>query len=143
MIYSAIDIWNSLYLEHHGVKGMKWGVRKVRTSVSRRTQAKKQARYNKSDYAKAKNMSDQELQRTINRINLEQNYINAVQRDRSAYRDATDSVLRKWGRRTINSLYNKFINSGSSTVDIGGQLTRNSIINTANKYAPVTRKPKK
>lgn len=28
MIYEAIDYWNSPYIEHHGVKGMKWGVRK-------------------------------------------------------------------------------------------------------------------
>lgn len=27
MIYEAIDTWNSPYIEHYGVKGMKWGVR--------------------------------------------------------------------------------------------------------------------
>lgn len=27
MHYEAIDRWNSIYLEHYGVKGMKWGVR--------------------------------------------------------------------------------------------------------------------
>lgn len=142
-MYIALDYWNSTYLDHHGVKGMKWGVRKVRTSISSRAKARKQARYRKSDYAKAKSMSDQELQRRINRINLEQNYINAVQRDRTAYRDATDGVLRKWGRRTVSGLYNNLINSGSTAVDIGGGLARNAIVNSANKVAPITRKPKK
>lgn len=27
MIYEGIDIWNFPYLEHHGVKGMRWGIR--------------------------------------------------------------------------------------------------------------------
>ena len=29
MYYKAVDIWNSPHLEHHGVKGMRWGVRKA------------------------------------------------------------------------------------------------------------------
>lgn len=38
MVYEAIDYWNSpdSYLEHHGVKGMKWGVRKQRESLGNR-----------------------------------------------------------------------------------------------------------
>ena len=146
MIYEAMDIWNSPSLQHHGVKGMKWGVRKVRKvrdSISSALAKPKQKRYARSDYRKAKSMSNQELQERINRINLEQNYINAIQRDRAAYKDATDGVLMKWGRRTTSGLYNKFINSGNAAVDIGGQLTRNAVINSANKIAPVTRKPKK
>lgn len=31
MVYEAIDRWNSpdTYLEHYGVKGMRWGIRHV------------------------------------------------------------------------------------------------------------------
>lgn len=44
------------YLIHYGVKGMKWGVRKKRNSIS--------------------GMSDAELQKKINRMNLENQYKN-------------------------------------------------------------------
>lgn len=114
-----------------------------RIALTKKSKTRFKQRYDNTDYAKAKSMSNQELQDYINRINLEQNYINAVQRDKSAYRDATDSVLRKWGRRTTKDLYNAFTKSGSSAVDIGGQLTRNAVINSINKTAPITRKPKK
>lgn len=60
-----------------------------------------QARYEKSDYAKAKKMSDSELRTRINRINLEQSYVQAMQRDREAYRDASQGVLRRHGRKSV------------------------------------------
>ena len=141
MIYEGIDRWNSTSLEHHGVKGMKWGVRKARSIGSRIQSAMakpKQRRYERSDYAKAKSMSNQELQQTINRINLEQNYINAVQRDRAAYKDATASVLSKWGKKTIGS-----IRRGTSTVyTTGEKVARNAAINTLLMEYPMFKKPK-
>lgn len=121
MIYEAIDYWNSppnSYLEHHGIKGMKWGVRHDKPRLSR-----KQKRLAKSDYGKAKSMSDQELQRTINRINLEQNYISAIKRDRAAYKDATSSVLSKWGRKTVNSIFSGWKSANKT----GEKMVKNTI----------------
>lgn len=144
MIYNAIDIWNSSsdsYLEHHGVKGMKWGVRKVHSAGSAIKQfvnRPKQRRYERSDYAKAKSMSNQELQQTINRINLEQNYINAVQRDREAYKDATRSVLSKWGHKTIKSIGSV---TGTAKSDIE-KMARNLAITELTMDSPGLRKIK-
>ena len=141
MIYEGIDEWNSPYIEHYGVKGMKWGVRKARSIGSRIRSAMakpKQRRYERSDYAKAKSMSNQELQQTINRINLEQNYINAIQRDRAAYKYATASVLSKWGKRTISSLTRDM----ATVYGIGEKMVRNAGVNYLISGVPEFKKPK-
>ena len=80
-LYSALD--ESDGLEHHGVKGMHWGVRKrVQTSRSSRKKAKqdkiddrneRRERVSRlSDMAKnSSKLSDQELTSTVNRLRLE------------------------------------------------------------------------
>lgn len=62
MIYEAIDKWNSppdSYLEHHGVKGMKWGVRHDFFGIQKRRHkklaqalevAKREKKYYSQDY---------------------------------------------------------------------------------------------
>ena len=53
------------FLEHHGVKGMKWGVRRSKRQLRRAAQARGKS---------VKDMSDDELREVVNRMNLEQQY---------------------------------------------------------------------
>ena len=73
-------------LEHHGIKGQKWGVRRYQNKDGTRTAAGKkreQSRSNESahdDYNKAhsgksvKDMSDAELRNHLNRLQMEKQY---------------------------------------------------------------------
>lgn len=74
------------YLAHHGIKGMKWGVRrsqKVLDQLAGRTSKKEDV----------KKMSDQELRQKINRIQMEQQYSKLTSRQMSAGEKAVRDVL--------------------------------------------------
>jgi hypothetical protein len=57
-------------LEHHGTKGMRWGVRKSRSSKTSSDYRKTQPHRGK----KPSQLSNKQLQEVNKRINLEQNY---------------------------------------------------------------------
>lgn len=82
-------------LEHHGIKGQKWGVRRYQNEDGTRTAAGKkreQSRSNESahdDYNKAhsgksvKDMSDAELRNHLNRLQMEKQYSQLTSSDTS------------------------------------------------------------
>lgn len=86
---------NEEMLEHHGIKGQKWGVRRFQNEDGTRTAAgKKRERSNSEDpahedYNKAhsgksvKDMSDAELRNRLNRLQMEKQYSQLTNSDTS------------------------------------------------------------
>lgn len=74
-------------IEHFGVKGMKWGFRRVRERLARRKQRKVDAKVSKArtsqwkhKYAQRANISDRDLKRAVERLRLENDLAEQVKR---------------------------------------------------------------
>lgn len=71
---------------HHGIKGQKWGIRRYQNEDGTLTSAGK-ARYNDDGTRKnPKDMSDEDLRKSSNRLSAEQNYKRLTDYDRPAKR---------------------------------------------------------
>lgn len=94
-------------LYHHGIKGMRWGVRRFQNKDGSLTNAGKKRRRVNYD-AEAKRMSDDELRSKVNRLNLEKRYMNL-----SSGRSRTSKIL-----DAINKSSSAGNNAGKITKDV-------------------------
>lgn len=106
-------------LYHHGVKGMKWGVRKSRKKSSKISRYFASANAKTTAFSnKVKNMSDDELTNKIRRLNLENQYIEQYNR-----RSNNDGVV--YVNMAINHLdkSNRVIGGVAKLITSGKQIT--------------------
>ncbi|NCB96459.1 MAG: hypothetical protein EOM35_08420 [Negativicutes bacterium] len=84
-------------LAHYGVKGMKWGVRKRRISPSKKFETKRTKRKRVNN--ELSKMSDEQLQRRLNRLNNENRY-----REFNGVRPKNRGIRKKVGEKARESV---------------------------------------
>jgi hypothetical protein len=80
-------------LAHHGILGMKWGIRRTESQLSRARGASKgssDARSNKN----VKDLSDDELRKAVNRLQLEKQYSQLSASDTSSGKQYVAKIIK-------------------------------------------------
>ena len=98
-------------LTHHGVKGMKWGVRRKRPRVDDDADAHEDSRRAR-DGKSAKSLSDAELRNRINRIQMEKQYAQLTASEKSAGRKFITDVLSQAAKETAKNYAAQYMKKG-------------------------------
>ena len=99
---------NEALLQHHGILGMKWGVRRTPEQLAR-------AKKTSSD-DEVKKMSDSELRSKINRLQMEKQYKQLTSSEISVGRKFVQDVLTNAAKQTATNYVSKYMTKGIDAV---------------------------
>ena len=110
-------------LQHHGIKGQKWGVRRFQNKDGSLTLAGKRRQkqddgpihedYSKShDTKSVKSMSDKELRDRINRLNMERQYAQLTATEKSMGKKIVSEVLLNVGKELAKEYLKNYAKKG-------------------------------
>lgn len=107
------------FIEHHGIKGMKWGVRRTPEQLGhKKTGSTRERKPNHSARAMRKNMremSDDDIRKLMNRIKLESDYNALV---RSSQTKAGSVYTKQWAKqfsqKTLEQIVGGLISGGAN-----------------------------
>ena len=91
-------LYNELELEHHGVKGMRWGHRKLDVKK------KKNGKTTKTTKTQIKRMSDSEVQSRIKRLESEKKLSKLSKEDSNPTKQFIKSVMADSGKRVLTTV---------------------------------------
>lgn len=86
------------FLDHHGVKGQKWGIRNKRSSNKKRRSSSETIR------KRAKQMNSEDLQTHIKRMELEKKYIDLSKQTGSSGKKYASELLQNNGKTIVGSV---------------------------------------
>lgn len=101
---------NEEMLEHHGIKGQKWGVRRfqnkdgTRTALGKKRESSPDAKEKEARKADVKNrrtMSDADLKKRIERMRLEKEYKTLVDEDTAPGKRYVSGILSAAGKKAL------------------------------------------
>lgn len=107
------------FLEHYGVKGMRWGKRRAEQQAERAsTQSKDHAKSSNLKKKRLDEMSNAELEVLNKRMNLEQQYSKLNPKKSSAGKKFAQDVVREIAKEQVKALAKKGLTSaGKAVVD--------------------------
>lgn len=82
------------FLEHYGVKGMKWGVRRSKSQLARASK--------NSTKKTAKNLSDEELKKAVERLRLEREYVDITSKLSTAKTDKAKEFIGRYSQQAAS-----------------------------------------